>query len=415
MELFGTIFGVGALALLFLMVGVFSRRGSERASEEMPVRTSHSLEGSVKKRLMKYRGMKVTIDYYQVNKADVTEIRLKYRIRGAGDFSICHEGAVSRLKKKIGIGDVTIGDPAFDERMLVQAAEPLKLLAFLDADARSAILSIDTHSIDFWFTSSELMVSFHQGDFSGDRRFDLVMEMVHRLLENFFRGKIILNQYVDMVRYDTVPGVRLAAIGALASLYPADSKAVALFRECLQDDNFNIVFAAASALGEEGMAHIAGMLSGEKDLTPEKRIKIIQAFGKYGYRKAIPVLIDIYNDDEAVEILGTFEKLGDDSCCEFLMKLLGISGSRLQPHIRDALAACGTAETVKQLRDRAKVVKRKVVRSVYDDIADRIVARLGNARDGWLSAPESAPMDGALSRHDTAGEGALSGEGKVRK
>ena len=47
MELFGTIFGVGALALLALMVGAFSRWGSERASGEMPVRISYPLEGSV--------------------------------------------------------------------------------------------------------------------------------------------------------------------------------------------------------------------------------------------------------------------------------------------------------------------------------------------------------------------------------
>lgn len=415
MEIVNTIFSLGALALLFLMVGVFTRWGSEAREGGSPLKRKHPLEGSVKHRLMKYPGMRVNVEYYQVNKTDVTEIKLKYRIREAGEFSICHEGAVSRLKKKIGIGDVTIGDPEFDERMLVQAAEPLKLLAFLDADARSEILSIDAHSIDFWFTSGELVASFPCGDFSSDRRIDLVIEKVHRLLENFFRGKIMLNQYVNMARYDTVPGVRLTAIRALTSLYPAESKSVALFREYLQDDNFDIAFAAASALGEEGMAHLAGLLAGRNDLKPEQRIEIIRAFGEHGYRKAIPTLIDIYNHDEAVEILETFRKLGDDSCCDFLMKLLGVSGSSLQGHIRDALAACGTAETVKQLRARAKVVKRKVIRSVYDDIADRIVARLGRARDGWLSEPESAPMDGALSRHHTAGEGALSGEGKDRK
>ncbi len=417
MELFGTIFGVGALALLALMVGVFSRWGSRSGNEELPVPKEYPIADSIKSRLMKYPGMRMNVNYYQAGKKDITEINLKYRMANAGEFSICHEGAVSRLKKKVGIEDVKTGDPEFDERMLVQGAEPRKLLAFLNQDVRSAILKLDSSSIDFWFTWNELVLSFRGGEGTVNRRVERTMETIHRILDDFFSEKGLNERYILLVRYDTVPGVRLAALGALAARYPSDAKSVVLFRECLDDKNFSIAFGAAVALGEEGMAHLAKMLAGGKDLKSENRIEIIRAFGKHGYCAGIPVLLDLLygtSNEEEIEILNVLKDLGDASCSDFLLKKLPRTDPEVQPHIRDALAACGTTETVKKLRAMSTVVRGRVIRSIYDDIADRIAARLGKTSGGWLSEPETAPMEGALSRNDLAGEGALSGEGKSR-
>ena len=318
-----------------------------------------------------------------------------------GEFAICHEGAVSSLKKKIGLGDMETGDPRFDENMLVTAKEPSSLRAFLNSAARSFILKLDGKAGDFLFTDRELIVSVPHGDAAGTRDVDkcvsAIKDLIRDLINGFANNFGTRDRYIDLVRSDDVPGVRLSAMRELSSIYPSDEKLVPLFRQCLEDDNFDIRFEAARFLGEEGMAHLSGTLAASRGLKTADRVSIIREIGLKDYRKGIQPLLTIYNSvplDERIEILKVLEKMGDDSCCGFLLKRLGLGDAGERSQLVDTLAACGNAGTVRRLRTMAKVVKRKVIRSVNDDIADRIVARLEKSGGGGrLSMPETSPLD----------------------
>jgi len=352
------------------------------------------------------------VEAYPVAGVNVLEVTLSYRAPDAGNFEITWEGTLSRAKKRIGLNDVTVGDPRFDGKILVTASEPWKMSAFLNAGVRNKILKLQQSGINFLISGEKCRIERDFDDSVRDRSMGKYLTLAGGIAGEFTRKVSLVTRLAENVLYDGETDVRVNCLRALSEHFGGEEVTLKTLRQCLEDRALSVRFEAALGLGDEGMDHLALLLVRGEELKPVERTRIIRLFGERGYRNGVPALLDLYHmvtRDEKLDILKSLELLGDPSCADFLLKLLGMGDSEVRSGLIDALAACGTLETVKRLRTLAKVVKREMIHSVYDDIADRIAARLGITGGGRLSIPETSPMEGAMSRYGGPGKGDLSG------
>ena len=358
-------------------------------------------------------GIKGAVDVYTITGLHYYEIALYYHILSSDTFSITREGSVSRAKKKIGFEDVLTGDAHFDEKIFISSSSPLLLSALLNSSVRKSILRLAGSSIDFLITDRRAQMSrdfFEQVKMSSLNKYATILG---EIVKNFMRNINLMDRLIENILYDPEAAVRIRCIRLLAAHFGSVLSAREALRQCLDDEFSEVAIEAAIALGKEGMEHLAGLLVSPDNLRPHDRIRIIRSFGMERFQKGIPALVGLYSRvpvNECVEILKSLAVIGDDSCCDFLLDRLKTRDARFHSHVLKALESCGNVNSVRHLRIMASSTRGKMIRSEYDDVAERIAARLGKTEKGRLSLEESSPLDGALSREKTAGSGALSGE-----
>jgi len=93
-----------------------------------------SMTGSV-------RGLTVTIDTHQSNDTTFTRYRVKYPSLGLG-LSARRQHALSRLGAMLGFQDIEVGDPVFDEAVVLKGDYPDQVASFLNPARRLAITGL---------------------------------------------------------------------------------------------------------------------------------------------------------------------------------------------------------------------------------------------------------------------------------
>lgn len=87
------------------------------------------------------QGLTVTIDTHQSNDATFTRYRVKYPSLGLG-LSAKRQHALSRLSAMLGFQDIEIGDPVFDEAIVLKGDYPDQTASFLTPARRLAITGL---------------------------------------------------------------------------------------------------------------------------------------------------------------------------------------------------------------------------------------------------------------------------------
>ncbi|MGI9648362.1 MAG: hypothetical protein ACR2OI_07560 [Acidimicrobiia bacterium] len=87
------------------------------------------------------RGLTVTIDTHQSNDNTFTRYRVKYPSLGLG-LSAKRQHALSRLGAMLGFQDIEIGDPVFDEAVILKGDYPDRITSFLTPSRRLAITGL---------------------------------------------------------------------------------------------------------------------------------------------------------------------------------------------------------------------------------------------------------------------------------
>jgi hypothetical protein len=103
-------------------------------------------------------GIEVVVDRYVVSngKSSTVFTRVIAPAPGAGelDLKLRRENALTHVGKTLGLGDIQLGDAAFDTRYLVRSNQPLLVPAWIDAPVRQALLA----------TPKEYDATLHDGE-----------------------------------------------------------------------------------------------------------------------------------------------------------------------------------------------------------------------------------------------------------
>jgi hypothetical protein len=90
------------------------------------------------------RGLTVTIDTHQSNDTTFTRYRVRYPSLGLG-FKAKRQHALSRLTSLLGFQDIEVGDPVFDEAIVLKGDYPERVVLFLTPARRLAISGLIEH------------------------------------------------------------------------------------------------------------------------------------------------------------------------------------------------------------------------------------------------------------------------------
>jgi hypothetical protein len=90
-------------------------------------------------------GVVIVLDHYTVTsgRSSVTYTRLAAEAPGSGGLALklAKQGLLARMGTALGIDDIQVGDPAFDDRFVVRGAEPETIRAWLTPRVRELVLA----------------------------------------------------------------------------------------------------------------------------------------------------------------------------------------------------------------------------------------------------------------------------------
>jgi hypothetical protein len=104
------------------------------------------------------RGLTVTIDTHQSNDTTFTRYRVGYPSLGLG-FKAKRQHALSRLGTLLGFQDIEVGDPVFDEAIVLKGDYPERVVTFLTPARRLAISGLIEHYGGTTITDSTISYS----------------------------------------------------------------------------------------------------------------------------------------------------------------------------------------------------------------------------------------------------------------
>ena len=88
-------------------------------------------------------GVPAWLEFYSTGgKHPVLYTRLHLELAAPFKLKIYPEGLLSRLGKKLGLQDVQVGDPRFDDEFMVKASDELRAPMALTPDVREAIIQL---------------------------------------------------------------------------------------------------------------------------------------------------------------------------------------------------------------------------------------------------------------------------------
>ncbi len=369
-------------------------------------------------------GLKVTVRRFSdpQNRSGVSTLLRIYianSINAGGILKMTLESDAlfSTVEKLLKGDDIQIGDGAFDGRMLIKGTSPHHVAALMNERVRALLLGIAgrTHGLNLTSNWFEVVL-----DYEGKTKDDIVSigRDALEVSRDLARGDDVRSRLMEIIRSDSVPGVRAACIRHLASHFPVNGDMTALLKRALKDDSRFVRIEAALNLGYEGLEFLAQLLNKESDLEEYDTLRIIRHFGEHRFAGGIPVLKEVFvranNETVLLEILKAFIAMGDTGLNGFLLERLGGSSGDIRYWLISALASCGTAEAVEPLMKLAKSSLNPLLRSDVQRAIAGIQSRLGGADAGWLSVSALEGTEGALSMGDTAGEGSLSVHGGDR-
>ena len=360
------------------------------------------------------------------------------------------------------------GDALFDGCFSLAGANELEQAVYLGAGIRKSMVVLHENATEVDIAPGRASVRFPGKMAVKSEMIQGHIAVIISIMDEFAAGmeddaanrkKIIRN-----LRSEESPEAKLRMLKALISFYSVDDETAALLENLLEDENPEVRIEAAAKLGEQGRAALMQMFEGlpvrksglaalvigklaesdaqlqgnfvkklaMKSHNPEVRVRVeelIRHQGDYHPPKIFMELFEKSGDREIRRALFSAIVAGvkrsgetpDDFFTGCLVDVdrqvrlgaireLGAAGG---PSCVEALCRCaesfGSDTTGAPILVRISLVRRdRAERDEARTALEKIRSRLGSAGEGWLSVTRPADAEGALSRTDSAGEGALS-------
>lgn len=326
-------------------------------------------------------------------------------------FKIYREYLFGTIRDILGFEDIRIGDEPFDRDFRISSPEPHKVRALLNSDARRIIqfLSWCSEALKITETAIEARIIFSNLN-SANTLADF-LGLFHETARILDRGADPRKLLMENIAVEAIPPVIAANIEALADNFDMDDGLQGVLLPCLNHESREVQVSAARHLGDAGMAHLAKMLEDKE--TPAALLgEIVGVIRDCGYRTAATPLGKLYAKTEdaalrvkTIECLGSF---GNKKLSPFIVQALEDADSDVRGAAVKALAKSGTVEAVEPLGKFAASTLNPFLKSEIQKAIEAIQAGINTGDRGMLSVSKGDDLDGALSRDDIPGEGALS-------
>jgi hypothetical protein len=107
-----------------------------------------------------------------------TKYKVRHSTRLPGEFNMVKQGLRHRLGKVFGLQDIEVGNPAFDELILLRASNPVGVKHFLTPRLQGKIRSLVLFNPDVVITHESIVVN-RRGT---DTDFEILSQTVHRII-----------------------------------------------------------------------------------------------------------------------------------------------------------------------------------------------------------------------------------------
>ena len=439
--------------IAYVWTSLFQKRKAEYrdAAKELGFRSeanfpkrSFSMEGRI-------AGILVQVADYKEGKRDGTRFRVDLpRVPVDLAFSLEVGGGWLGLVGR-GPEDLLVGDPVFDEEILVEG-RPRDVLARLDAPTRARLLE------ELRRKRTEIAKGELRRDLPDLLPAPTLVRDVRSLVELAKRLQLRGGVSENLARNamgDPLPPVRLRNLEVAQSDFPGHGTTIAASRRALEDEDFAVRLQGARFLGEEGIPaviaiattedpseearreaaqhgrHLAGVPAhvrvaalkhlvqqlDEERLEPVLRHYLekgegrarrlaVKTAGTRVSRSLLPELrrlVDDPDEETAVALADTFGRLADPTAETDLQALLRHDSEPVRRHAAMALAGCGTVASIPLLRAsvRSSWTENRLARTVDRTVA-AIQSRVQGAEAGQLSLAQIEADRGDLS---LAGDG----------
>ncbi|RKZ30578.1 hypothetical protein DRQ33_07755 [bacterium] len=79
----------------------------------------------------KYKSWRIIMDKYSTDKMSFTRVRAPYISSREFKFKIYHKNIFSKLGKMLGMQDIKIGNPKFDDEYIIKSSDPAMVMSLL--------------------------------------------------------------------------------------------------------------------------------------------------------------------------------------------------------------------------------------------------------------------------------------------
>ena len=304
----------------------------------------------------------------------------------APEIGLERGGLGSRLREAMGVGDLEVGDPAFDAEIAVASSEPLVARALLDANTRARVRGLFGAGFPVRVGGGTLEATLRR-EVGAPFRPDMetlraLLELAHRL-EPFTRPEKPL---VRIVRADPLASVRAAALRALLESAPEHPKTREALRAAVRDKDPSIRLRAALAHGDEGLPALTA-LAVDAEIDDAISAEAVAALGTRFPLEAAVMAVRraargerVRTGEAAVAVLA---EGGDPSAEPALVAALAVAEPSLAAAAAKALGRCGGVGAIPDLA-RAEEASGPVRRAAREAIA-LIQSRLTGATPGQVS------------------------------
>jgi HEAT repeat protein len=167
--------------------------------------------------------------------------------------------------------------------------------------------------------------------------------------------------FLEMSLTDRRPGLREAAVTALAAQRPMDLAEI--LEPMLDDSARDVRLAAVSALTQRPSEKTRQLFLQRIERDPEARADLIRALGHLGDERLVPKLISIFrscNPTEQTDAVDALGAIGSPSVEPFLARQLGHQDPRVRRHAVRALVHIGSASGLRRLAVAARDANARV-------------------------------------------------------
>jgi hypothetical protein len=327
-------------------------------------------------------------------------------------FSLKLEYAFTRVRNVMGKRDFQVGDPQFDDEMLIKSSNPEVLFSFLNYTTRKGILSLAVDSNYMQLNEREFEIRKKIKEFAGEKGFLNQLESMIEIINTVKDISDIKKKLIQNIYNDPLNDVREKNLYMLVSRCEISEEVITMLNNLLKSGSIEIQLMAALQLGKKGMDHIGSILDKKIKISADRQLKIVKAFTAKEYEGTVLFLKKLYlaagNDTIKLEILKAFQSIEDESVSPFLVPELNKDTSDLTPVIIATLGTCGTKDAIEPIYKKAKASMNPFLRNAAQKAIGQIKSRITDGDTGWLSMYELSEEEGSLSISDEASEGALS-------
>jgi hypothetical protein len=336
-------------------------------------------------------------------------------IRGVMPLTLEVEGIESAFQKRMGVGEIEIGDEEFDRALFVQG-EATHVRALLGAPLRRRILRAFGGRLrddSRWAPASPVVDTLRIADGALEAELHDTSSLTGDPLEVSLAGLLEIARSLQgsqatvsalarNAASDPHAGVRLQNLRALVREYRTEPATAAVLVDAADDESQEVRLEAAIARGPEGREALLA-LAAEGWTDDAIAARALEALGPHvPPDRARSVLEHALGADKPATAAACLRALGHGG--RDVVPLLWRNVAHARPEIAlaaiEAIAAAGTVDDVPRLRDLEDGGSRALASAARQAVAS-IQARLSGASPGQLALAEGA-ADGRVSLADDA-------------